>query len=277
LVVELQVQTPTETPPLFVSPGQFLPIQLPEISLFTVIIALAVLGLLAVVAVIVFLVGRLTGGHPLGGRIGSWLTSPTVDALVFAVDPFTREAKLIPVKRVGSLYVGLEEPAYIVPMEGGESYTLAGTGKPVIIAVRYGRYGAQWIPALHQFVNISILPVREGSSNPKDLAQKLITEIVTKQSVISGEVFIGPDIKLYISANTAKALEALNREVAYALATSLTAVHASVQSVAEEGVRVLEAHRRLMETHRVTLIIGAVAILSVIAVVVVLLKMAGVF
>jgi len=283
LVVELQVQTPTETPPLLATPGRGTPllpdfIQLPEIPWLTVVFVLVTLGLIVIVIIAVFFVSRFVGGHPLGKKVGSWLTSPGVDAIVYAIDPFTREARLIPVKRIGSLYVGIEEPAYIVPMEGGESYTLAGAGKPTMVALKYGKYGVQWVPALHQFVNLSLLPLKEGgSTNLKDLVRKLVTEIVTRQSMISGEIFIGPDIKLYISTDAVKALEALNREVAYSVATSLAAVHASVQSVAEEGVRILEAHRRLVETTRITLIIGIIVITLIIAVVVVMLKITGVF
>jgi len=287
-----QVQEPVETPPLnatatppapvevvpgLVDTGAFLPI-LEYLSNPFVVAGLAVLIVVGLVVVIAVFRGLgLVGVHPYGRRVGSWLTSPGVDALVLTLDSDVREARLVPVKRVGSLYVGVEEPVYVVPVGGGESYVLAGTGKPVIVAVRAGRSGVQWIPAVDQLVNLSLEPFREERvSGAKDVERKLVNELVARQARVSGEVYVGPEIRLYISTNTAKALEALKREVAYATASALAAVHAAVQSVTEEGVKVLEAHRRLVETSRMTLIMGVVAVILIIAVVAVVLRMAGI-
>jgi len=157
------------------------------------------MGLLLTVLLVIYIF-RHAVTHQYAKKMGEWLTNPGVDAFVLALDPTINEARLIPAKRVGPILVGLEETAFIVPIQGGETYTLAGTGKPLIVAVKYTKFGAQWIPGLEQIVSLSVLPVTADAkqSEPRDVAElleRLIKNIQTQNASVSGELFIGPDMR----------------------------------------------------------------------------------
>jgi hypothetical protein len=278
----MPAQTPTTTPPL-ATPTTTPAAQPPQIpTLIPLDILPLVVGALASVAFMVLLlyvVLRRVGRHPFASRIGSWLTSPSVDVLVLGLDPYTREARLFPCKKVGSLYVSTEELAYVVPVGEGENYILANAGKPLIVALKYGRFGAQWVPSLAQTVSLALTPVTVGEgmehANVRDLMERLVSEISAKISQVTGEVHVG-NITLYITTNTPKALEEFMKYVSYAVSAEASVISAAVQAVEAEGARVLEAQSRLILTKRTSLLIGIAVVVLIAAVAVVLLKMAGV-
>ncbi len=289
-------QTPVETPPIMntTTPPPQPPLPSPPspapqggdfagqiISFFTsplnillvVGIALGVVGLLVVIVKAV----QALHAHPLSRKLGSWLSSPGVDVIVIGVDPYTRECKLIPCKRVGSMYIGVEEGVFITPIGGGESYVLHGTGKPVIFALRHG-HGVQYNPASEQIISISLTPLtdKEDTQSLKDLRRTLLSIIQTESAKITGEIYISPDVKLYVSAKAPRVLEALRKEIALANSIALVATQANIKTITEEGARIIEAHARLTAAKRTTLIIGVAVLLLIIAIVLYVIKMAGI-
>jgi hypothetical protein len=149
----------------------------------------------------------------------------------------------------------------------------------VIVALKYGRFGAQWVPSLAQTVSLALTPVTAGEgmehANVKDLMERLVSEISAKISQVTGEVHVG-NITLYITTNTPKALEEFMKYVSYAVSAEASVISAAVQAVEAEGARVLEAQSRLILTKRTSLLIGIAVVVLIAAVAVVLLKMAGV-
>jgi len=269
-------QTPTYTPPVATpttAPAATLPtlIPLPWVG------ALAAVSLLVV---LIYVVLRRVARHPFASKVGEWLTSPSTDVLVLGIDPYTSEAKLFPCKRVGSIYVSLDELMYVIPVGEGENYVLSGTGKPLIVALKYSRYGVQWVPALTQVVSLSLSPVlqeRRDAEGVREVMERMITEITGKVSQVTGEVRVSPDITVYVTTNVPKALEEFMKYVSYAVSAEASVISASIHTVEAEGTRILESQARLVITKRTSLIVGIAIVVIVAAVAAVLLKMAGIF
>lgn len=239
------------------------------------------MGLLLTVLLVIYMF-RHAVTHQYAKKMGEWLTNPGIDAFVLALDPTINEARLIPVKRVGPIFVGLEETAFIVPIQGGETYTLAGTGKPLIVAVKYTKFGAQWIPGLEQIVSLSVLPATADAkqSEPRDVAElleRLIKNIQTQNASVSGELFIGPDMKIYVSTKVPTALELLARETGYAASVNLSATVSSMHAITEEGERAMMAMVGAKVRMRMSLAWLILIIAIAAGVLVFLLKMAHVF
>jgi hypothetical protein len=210
-----------------------------------------------------------------------WLENPGVDAFILALDPAINEAKLIPAKRVGSILMGLEESAFIIPIQGGETYTFAGVGKPLVVAVKYSKFGVQWVPGLEQLVSLSVLPVTADAkqSEPRDAAElleRLVKNIQTQTATISGELFIGPDLKIYVSTKTPTALNLLARETGYAASVNLSATVSSINAISEEGERAMMAMIGAKVRLRMSLAWAIVMIAIAAGVLAFLLKTAGV-
>jgi len=247
----MSTQPPVETPPVHSQQTPpALPFEIPQIPVniivYVLVGAFAILG----VAIAVYLL-RSRIAHPVAREFGSWLTSPTVDAVALALDPVTREASLIPVKRVGSLYVGTTSPVYLIPVSGGESYVLRGAEKPLVVALRYSKAMVQWSPALEQVVSLSLTPVENAKAepaSPTEIESQLVAEVARGTSRISGTVYVGPDLKLYVSTRVPDALRVFKEYSAYATSTVLSVLSSTLHSVAEEGYKVIEAHRRLVAT-----------------------------
>ena len=249
----------TTTPSLM--PG----LQFPGVNI-VLVIAGVVIALLAILLVV--LSRRLTA-HPVTRNLANWITSPSVSALGLLLDITTNTAKIVPLRRIGPIYVGLEEPVYVIPISEGEVYSFAG--KPLLIAVRYGLHGLQWMPATEQIASLSIHGMEE--SNIEEIEKKLIDLVVQEQSKISREVFIGPGLKLYITVNPHQALTTIKRLVAALSSYSIEALRAQVHAITEEGVKILEAHRRLMETRTRSIVIVVVMIALTTAIAIAILRM----
>jgi heme/copper-type cytochrome/quinol oxidase subunit 2 len=242
------------------------------------LIVVGVLGVLFVVLAIVYIAQRLQAPAMAKG-IASWLTSPTVEAIVLALDPMTRVAKLIPVKRVGLVYQSTEgEPSFTVPVRGGEIYTLEGTAKPLIVAVRHGRFGVQWILGEEQAVSLSLMPLASKSSveDLREAEYALITEIENNTSEITGEVLLSPGVKVFVSTRPHRALESLKALVAYATSVNLSALVSVARAIHEEGLRLMEVQARIQLAKRWQLIMAIVLIAVAIAVVLGILVHLGV-
>jgi len=293
VVVAVPEQPPVETPPVVTATPTAAPTTVPPATgileqfasffsspLNIIIIAGVALGVVVAVVAVAKLAATLSS-HPLAKSLAGWLGSPSTDAIVIGLDPFTRECRLIPVKRVGPIYVHTEgEPAYTIPVGGGESYVLSGTGKPVIIALVY-RHGVQHNPAQEQTLSLSLHPLVQESEEPvfslRDVERALLSKVEAGISQISGEVRLGPDARIYVSARVPRVLELLRREVAYFVSANLEAVKSELHAVQQVAAAAIEAHRRLLETKRVTLIMGIAVTLIVIGVVLFILKQAGFF
>jgi len=282
----MSAQTPVQTPPAVSptptstpAPAPGIQIQLfpPGVAEYVPYIFGGLAAALAIVGIAYLLRGRIS--HPVAKNINRWLTTPGVDVLVLALDPLTREAKLIPCKRVGSVYVSTVEPVYLIPVEGGESYTLSGAGKPVLIALRYGRGALQWVPASEQLLSLSLAPVEASGGTPvttvEKVEERLLEEVARRVSEVSGQTYIGPDLRLYISTRVPKALEEFKRYVAYSAAASLSVLSSSLHTVAEEGYKVLEAHRRLVATRWTVIGWVVMVVVIVVAVALFILRQAG--
>jgi len=234
MVLRVPAQPPVEAP---AGGNQTMPVQaspsLPEVGLNPfdqlaelvaqnpIAVLLIILGALILILLIVFFLSKGAMTHQYVKRMRDWLENPAIDAFVLALDPAINVAKLIPAKRVGSILTGLEEPAFIIPIQGGETYTFEGVGRPLVVAVKYSKFGVQWLPGLEQLVSLSVLPVAADArqSEPQDTAElleRLVKNIQTQTATISGELFIGPDLKIYVSTKTPTALNLLAREISYA-------------------------------------------------------------
>ena len=272
-------QTPTYTPPAAApttTPTATLPTLIPLDTLPLVVGALAAVALLAV---LIYVVLRRVARHPFASKVGEWLTSPSTDVLVLGIDPYTREAKLFPCKRVGSIYISLDELMYVIPVGEGENYVLAGAGKPLIVALKYSRYGVQWVPALTQVVSLSLTPIlqeRRDAEGVREVMDRMITEITGKVSQVTGEVRVSPDITVYVTTNVPKVLEEFMKYVSYAVSAEASVISASIHTVEAEGTRILESQTRLVISKRTSLIVGVSIVVIVAAVAAVLLKMAGI-
>jgi len=272
------ILTPTPTPaPTATLPSQAVPSPNPLAGVVSflasplniLLIVMGVLGVLFVVFAIVYVAQRLQAPAVARG-IASWLTSPSVEAIVLAIDPLTRVAKLIPVKRVGLVYQSTEgEPSFIVPVRGGEVYTLEGTAKPLIVAVRHGRFGVQWIPGEEQVVSLSLTPLasKSGIEDLKEATYALITEIENNSSEITGEVLLSPSVKVYVSTRPLRALEALTALVAYAASVNLSSLVSVARAIHEEGLRLMEVQARIQLAKRWQLVMAVVLIAIAVAVV----------
>jgi len=281
------ILTPTPTPaPTATLPSQAVPSPNPLAGVVSflasplniLLIVMGVLGVLFVVFAIVYVAQRLQAPAVARG-IASWLTSPSVEAIVLAIDPLTRVAKLIPVKRVGLVYQSTEgEPSFIVPVRGGEVYTLEGTAKPLIVAVRHGRFGVQWIPGEEQVVSLSLTPLasKSGIEDLKEATYALITEIENNSSEITGEVLLSPSVKVYVSTRPLRALEALTALVAYAASVNLSSLVSVARAIHEEGLRLMEVQARIQLAKRWQLVMAVVLIAIAVAVVLGILVHLGV-
>ena len=208
-------------------------------------------GFLLTVAVVLILVAvfiRLARGglvHHYAKRVHDYLTSPLTDVLVLALDPDTRTAKLLAAKRVGPLYVSHDDVMFIVPVQGGEIYTLEGTGKPLMVAIRYSKTGFQASPGLEQQVSLMVLPAAADSraGEPRDLNElyeRLLKNVQGVNSSISGELYIGPDMKVYVSTKVPAALQSLATETAQMGSTVLLTAIQTFQAITEETKRITE-------------------------------------
>ena len=290
----MSAQSPAETPPVLTPtptpttplPEQVVSAQNPLAGVASflasplniLIIVAGVLGVLFAVLAIAYIAQRLQAPAVARG-IASWLMSPSVEAIVLALDPMTRVAKLIPVKRVGLVYQSTEgEPSFIVPVRGGEIYTLDGTAKPLIVAVRHGRFGIQWIPGEEQTVSLSLTPLASKSSieDLREIEYALITEIENNTSEITGEVLLSPGVKVYVSTRPHRALESLKALVAYATGVNLSALVSVARAIHEEGLRLMEVQARIQLAKRWQLIMAVVFIAVAIAVVLGILVNLGV-
>jgi hypothetical protein len=246
------------------------------------VIAVIVAVLLGVVGLVVAIskIAQVLQVHPLGKKLSSWLTSPGVDAIVIGLDPHTRECTLIPVKKVGSEYVGVEDGSVVVPVGGGETYVLKDSGKTVLVALVYHGNGVQTNPALEQVLSLSLAPITGREDEPttlKDLRRILISYIQSEAATITSEIYLSPRAKLYISARAPRVLELLRKEIAYANDATLVATAASIRTIREEGARIAALREQLAISRRMSTIIGLVVLALVIGVVLAILKMAGVF
>lgn len=204
---------------------------------------LIVLVVLILVAVFIWVV---RGGvvHHYARRMHEYLTSPLTDVLVLALDPDTRTAKLLAAKRVGPLYVSHDEVVFIVPVQGGEIYTLEGTGKPLMVAIRYSKTGFQASPGLEQQVSLMLAPATASpQAEPRDLNElyeRLLKNIQGVNSSISGELYIGPDMKVFVSTKVPAALQSLATETAQMGSTVLLTAIQTFQAITEETKRITE-------------------------------------
>jgi hypothetical protein len=281
------VLTPTPTPaPTATPPSQAVSFPNPLADavsflaspLDILLIVMGVLGVLLTVFAIMYVVQRLQA-PAVARSIASWLTSPSVEAVVLAIDPLTRVARLMPVKRVGLVYQSTEgEPSFIVPVRGGEVYTLEGVVKPLIVAVRRGRFGIQWVPGEEQVVALSLVPLTSKSSieDLREAEYALITEIENNTSEITGEVLLSPGVKVHVSTRPHKALESLKALVAYATSVNLSALVSVARAIHEEGLRLMEVQARIQLAKRWQLILAVVLISVAIAVVLGILVHLGV-
>jgi len=254
---------------------------LPGVDLQAVALAVAGIGVVTLIVALVYKAVRGRLAHPLAKSLSDWLTTGSADVLVLGLDPVTREAKLVPCKRVGSLYVGTSEPLYLVPVAGGETYILSGAGKPVIVALRYSRGAVQWGPASEQMLSLSLAPLEASggaAASATELEDMLLSEVASKASQLSGYVYVGPDVKLYISARVPKALEEFKKYTSYSVSATLSTLSSALHAVAEEGYMVLEAQRRLVATRweAVAKVILTVALAAaVIAIILYVMRMLG--
>jgi hypothetical protein len=242
-------------------------------------IVMILIGVLAVVGILFLIVRAVQSlhAHPLGKKLGSWLTSPGVDAIIIGLDPDTRECALLPAKRVGSLYVSIEDGSIIVPVGGGESYTIRGSGKPALIALVHHKHGVQHNPAAEQIISLSLTPIegKEDIHGIKDARRALLSYLQKESSMITGEIYISPKAKLYISAKAPRVLELLRKEIAYTTDAALVAVSSSTRTFAEEGTRIQMLRERLEITKKATMIWLALIAIIIVAVALMILKFAG--
>lgn len=288
----MPAQPPVETPPLNATTPAPLPTaplpsgglgeQVAGALMSPAVIAVIVAVLLGVVGLVVAIskIAQVLQVHPLGKKLSSWLTSPGVDAIVIGLDPHTRECTLIPVKKVGSEYVGVEDGSVVVPVGGGETYVLKDSGKTVLVALVYHGNGVQTNPALEQVLSLSLAPITGREDEPttlKDLRRILISYIQSEAATITSEIYLSPRAKLYISARAPRVLELLRKEIAYANDATLVATAASIRTIREEGARIAALREQLAISRRMSTIIGLVVLALVIGVVLAILKMAGVF
>jgi len=239
----------------------------------------AVLVILLVVVAVAYLAQRLKLPSTVKS-LSSWLTSPGVDALVFAVDPITSEARIVPARRVGLVYASTEvEPLIVIPIRGGEVFNLRDFNKPVVYAIRHGRFGVQWAPAQEQILSLALEPVSSGgaeTSDPEEVERRLVSEIMNGVAELTGEIVLSPEIKLYVSVKPGLALSAFKSLVAYGSSTSLLAVQSTSHALAEEGARLLELQARIRERTTMTLAAAIMIIAISIAVSLAILAAMGV-
>jgi hypothetical protein len=180
---------------------------------------------------------------------------------------------------VGLVYQSTEgEPSFIVPVRGGEVYALEGTAKPLIVAVRHGRFGVQWVPGEEQVVSLSLTPIasKSGVEDLKEAMYALITEIENNSSEITGEVLLSPNVKVYVSTRPLRALEALTALVAYAASVNLSSLVSVARAIHEEGLRLMEVQARIQLAKRWQLVMAVVLISIAIAVALGMLSHLGV-
>jgi len=245
-------------------------------------IIMIVAGVLGVVGLLVLILKAVQAlhAHPLSKKLSSWLTSPGVDAIIIGLDPHTRECTLIPGKKVGSLYVGIEDGSFIAPVGGGETYVLKDSGKTVLIALVHHGNGVQANPALEQVLSLSLTPITGKEEEPptlKDLRRTLISYIQNESATITGEIYISPRAKLYLSARAPRVLELLRKEIAYANDATLVATAASIRTIREEGAKIAAMREQLAISKRTATLMAIAIIALIIGVVLAILKMAHVF
>jgi hypothetical protein len=90
----------------------------------------------------------------------------------------------------------------------------------------------------------------------KDLRRALLSYIQSETSAITGEVYLSPHAKIYISARPLKVLELLRKEVAHATSVALSAAEANLKVVTEEAARLYAIRERFALAKRYTLIMG---------------------
>jgi hypothetical protein len=294
----MSVQPPVETPPILATPAPTptavptdtattpTPVTAPDIlgeltDFFAspLNIVAILIGVLAVVGIL-FLIVRVIQSqhaHPLGKKLGTWLTSPSVDAVIIGLDPDTRECALLPAKRVGSLYVSVEDGSIVVPVGGGESYTIKESGKPALIALVHHRHGVQTNPAAEQIISLSLTPIegKEDIHGVKDTRRAVLSYLQKESSAITGEIYISPKAKLYVSAKAPRVLELLRKEIAYTTDAALVAVSSSTRTFAEEGARIQALRERLEIAKKTTMIWFALVAVVIVAIALMILKFAG--
>jgi len=239
-----------------------------------------VAGIGAVIAiVIVFLIAKLMG-HPLARSLSNWLASPTTDMLVIALDPDTKTMSMLPAKRVGPMYVSTEKPIFILPVQGGEVYLWQEAGKPVLVTIRYDRYMTEWLPSLEQVVSLSVMPITSSESPPTDtgkLEEEILSRLVQEQARLTGEVYIGPNMKLYISASVPEALRLLKFYVNEATYRIVNAGLSAIARVEEEGAKLMELRIRQELAVKFGKWMPIIFLIIVVAIAVVMMKIFHVF
>jgi hypothetical protein len=229
----------------------------------------------AVIAIAVVLLATKLMGHPLARNISNWLASPTTDALAIALDPDTKTMTLMPVKRVGSMYVSTERPVFVLPVQGGEVYLWQEASKPVLVTIRYGRYSTEWLPSLEQVVSLSVMPITLSEAPPTDagkLEEEILSRLVQEQARLAGEVYIGPNMKLYISASVPEALRLLKFYVNEATYRIVNAGLSAIARVEEEGAKLMEMRIRQELAARFGKWMPIVFLILIVVVAIVMLK-----
>ena len=221
--------------------------------------------------ILILLLRKKGGSHPFARRINEWFSTLMPSMLGILVDPSTKQARLVPLKRLGSVYVYPDEGVIVLPVAGGEVYTHVDTGKPLIFGLRYGRFASQWSPGQDQVLALSLSAFKDVSNvtSIEELEDMIIGEIMSDVSKASNEIVLSPNLKLYVSANLPRVLEQLRYKTSVAVASVASSLENSAQAIDETGIQLIRERTRQMAVRwqsiaTVIAVAGAIAVVMMI-------------
>jgi len=240
------------------------------------IIVGAVVGIIVVAliirAVLVRRVGRIEPGN-----LKSMISSKEVDLIAIIDDLSDRMIHVVPMKRVGHVYMSmLADEDYTLVSVGSSVRSLYG--KPCVYAFSFGKGLAHPADTENELVlslaEESGIIDRKALERGEDPVKKLIIETAsTEGAVLTGRLNISPKLKLAVAIPVGKLVEAkrrLNIEYGKSMMSTLLS---TIETIKEEGARAELMRSQAVALRRQSLVyigmaVGMILLIAVVALII---------
>jgi len=223
-------------------------------------------------AVLVRRVGRIEPGN-----LKSMLLSKEVDLIAIIDDMSEKMMHIVPMKRVGHVYMSmLPDEDYTLVSVGSSVRSLYG--KPCVYAFSFGKGLAHPADTENEIVlslaEESGIIDRKTLERGEDPLRKLIVETAsTEGTVLTGKLYVSPKMKLAVAVPVGKLVEAKRRlNIEYGK-SMMSTVLSTIETIKEEGARAELMRSQAVAMRRQSLVyigmaIGMILLIAVIALVI---------
>ena len=236
---------------------------------------------IALMLIVILIVYKKIAGPQLvvdARKLNEALTSPTTDAVGLILDLDTNVARVVPLRRVENLYVGLDGSMVNITITVPNAPTWSIRGKPLIIAVGSGNMAMQVDPVLLTKLGLAKIAFEDqkdlwdDTSDPRKAYEKLVERLSSMTEKKMGTVHVTPNRKISFMMSPPRIVLALLRNalansniLANIIVSFAQTVDFLAKAISRDKAKEYMARSRLIWT--ILMGIGMVIIIVVIAMV----------